>query len=48
MDINLIRSLITLLLFVAFVALIILLIMRGKEPYEEAANLPFIEPDEHE
>jgi cbb3-type cytochrome oxidase subunit 3 len=48
MDINLIRSLLTLLLFVAFVSLIVLLIMRGKEPYEQAANLPFIEPDENE
>lgn len=48
MDLNLIRSLITLLLFFAFVTLTILLIMRGKEPYEEAANLPFIESEEDE
>ena len=48
MDLNLIRSILTLLLFVAFVSLIILLIMRGKGAYEQAANLPFIEPDDNE
>lgn len=48
MDINLIRSLITVLLFLAFVTLMILLIMRGKEPYEQAANLPFIESEDDE
>lgn len=47
-DLNLIRSLLTLLLFIGFVSLIVLLIMRGKGAYEQAANLPFIEPDENE
>jgi cbb3-type cytochrome oxidase subunit 3 len=45
MDLNLIRSLLTLLLFIAFVALIILLMLRGKGAYEQAANLPFVETD---
>jgi cbb3-type cytochrome oxidase subunit 3 len=48
MDLNLIRSILTLLLFIAFVTLIILVIMRGKDAYEEAANLPFIEPNDNE
>lgn len=48
MDINLIRSILTLLLLVAFVSLIILLIFRGKDAYEQAANLPFIEHDDDE
>lgn len=47
-DLNLIRSILTLLLFIGFVSLIVLLIMRGKGAYEQAANLPFAEPDDHE
>lgn len=48
MDINLVRSILTLLLFVSFVSLIILLVMRGKGAYEQAANLPFIETADDE
>ena len=48
MDINLIRSIVTLLLFIGFVGLCILLILRGKDTYDEAANLPFIESDDDE
>ena len=48
LDLNLARSILTLLLFIGFVSLSVLLILRGKDAYEQAANLPFAEPDDHE
>lgn len=48
MDIDLIRSLLTLFLLIGFVSLCILLILRPKGAYDDAANLPFEEPDTHE
>lgn len=41
MDINDIRSILTLLLFISFNALMLLVILRGKNAYQDAANLPF-------
>lgn len=46
MDLNDFRSLTTLLMFVAFNALIVFVILRGKDAYKEAANLPFDEADD--
>lgn len=48
MDLNLVRSILTLLLFIGFVSLVILLMLRGKGAYEQAANLPFLETDDDE
>lgn len=41
MDINDIRSVLTLLLFLSFNALMLLVILKGKNAYKDAANLPF-------
>ena len=43
MDLNLMRSLLTLLLFVGFITMTVLIIMRGRGAYDQAANLPFVE-----
>lgn len=46
MDLNLIRILVTVALFVIFLVLIYLLYgRRDKKIYEEAANLPFVGDD---
>lgn len=47
-DLNLLRSLFTFLLFVSFVSMSIMVFMRPKGAYDEAANLPFEENDSHE
>ena len=47
-DINLLRSLLTLLLFIGFVAMSILIFVRPKGAYDDAANLPFEEPKDHD
>lgn len=41
MDINDFRSLLTLLLFLGFNTLMVLVILKGKDAYKDAANLPF-------
>lgn len=47
MDINVIRTVTTLALFVFFIILIVLVYNRkGKKYYDEAANLPFDDGDE--
>lgn len=48
MDMNDFRSILTLILFISFNTLIVLLIIKGKNAYKDAANLPFEEPDHHE
>ncbi len=46
MDINLLRSLATLLLFVTFISICIMVYSKKRKTYyEEAANLPFAEDD---
>lgn len=45
MDINTIRALVTLVLFVAFIGLIFFVLLKGKGAYKEAAELPFVEDD---
>ena len=47
-DINLVRSLLTLFLFISFVTLFVLVFTRPKGAYDEAANLPFEEPNTHD
>jgi len=47
MDINLLRALITLLLFIAFVSICFMVFSRKRKAfYEEAAQLPFAESDD--
>ena len=41
MDINDLRSILTLLLFLGFNALMLLVFLRGNKAYESAANAPF-------
>lgn len=41
MDINDLRAILTLLLFIGFNTLMLLVFLRGKKAYEGAANLPF-------
>ena len=46
MDINLLRSLVTLVLFVSFIAICIMVFSKNRKAYyEDAANLPFA--DDH-
>jgi len=46
MDINLARSLVTLLSFVAFVGIVVWAYGKGRKArFEEAANLPFADDD---
>jgi len=46
MDINLLRSLFTLLLFIGFVGICVAVFSRKRKAfYEEAAQLPFAEED---
>lgn len=48
MDINDLRSLSTLLLFLGFTGMMVLVMLRGKGAYDEAANLPFDESNDYE
>lgn len=41
MDINDLRSILTVLLFIGFNTLMVLVFLRGKDAYKDAANLPF-------
>lgn len=41
MDINDIRTIIAVLVFVVFNTMLILLLFRGKDAYKDAAELPF-------
>lgn len=47
-DINFLRSLLTVLLFVGFIAMSVMIFTRPKGAYDDAANLPFEEPKDHE
>jgi cbb3-type cytochrome oxidase subunit 3 len=45
MDINTIRALVTLVLLLAFCGLILFVLLKGKDAYKDAAELPFLEDD---
>ena len=47
-DLNLIRSILTLLLLIGFVTLCLLVIVREKHAYDEASEIPFKEPENDE
>ncbi|NRB38315.1 MAG: CcoQ/FixQ family Cbb3-type cytochrome c oxidase assembly chaperone [Pseudomonadales bacterium] len=47
-DINFLRSVFTLLLFIGFVSMSVLIFIRPKGAYDEAANVLFEEPKDHE
>ncbi|CAA0121004.1 Uncharacterised protein [BD1-7 clade bacterium] len=48
LDINTVRSILTLLLFIGFVTLCLLVIVRERHAYDDAAEIPFKEPDNNE
>lgn len=48
LDLNLLRSVLTLLLFITFVSLCVLMIARGSKGYDQAANIPFKEFDNND
>lgn len=48
LDLNLLRAVLTLLLFITFVGLCVLMIVRGNKGYDKAANIPFRESENND
>ena len=48
LDLNLIRSVLTVLLLIGFVGLSLLVIVREKHAYDDASEIPFKEPENND
>ncbi len=47
-DLNVLRAILTLLLFITFVGLCVLMIFRGDKGYDAAADIPFKEFEQND